>query len=294
MYLLHTHSSSNDSIVGGKLMMTSDSLKIPARSERVILSLSRRARVLAILSLTFAIVSGVLLAAGTAGTILLLMQPTQTTTVVTAREDLQQRVLEVEALKKSGESAAIAVLGFLIVLCMSTAIGLGRKWARAVSELISESDPENRDRLRLCRVKGFPIALFLRGFEQEGKSFKKMFTVPLPQTRVTKATRWIESEIVDELTRRNVTVFCIANPADSFLLPGACRLIAEDETWFSEVKALATDSTVVVIYISALSPGLLAELELLSVHPEIPKIQDSAMSMLLVKNPSWMTFRISC
>jgi hypothetical protein len=87
--------------------------------------------------------------------------------------------------------------------------------------------------------------------------------MPFSTKRVDKATRWIESEIVDELERCDRRVFCIANPSDTFLLPGALRLEAKREDWLSEVNVLATESEVVVIYVSAISEGLLAELDLL-------------------------------
>jgi hypothetical protein len=58
-------------------------------------------------------------------------------------------------------------------------------------------------------------------------------------------------------------VFCIANRSDTFLLAGAIRLEANREHWLPEVSALAAECEVVVIYLSANSQGLLAELDLL-------------------------------
>ena len=87
--------------------------------------------------------------------------------------------------------------------------------------------------------------------------------MPFSTKRVDKATRWVESEIVDELRRRDRSVFCIANPADRYLLPGAIRLEADSENWLSEVSTLATEAEILVIYLSSISQGLLAELDLL-------------------------------
>lgn len=137
-----------------------------------------------------------------------------------------------------------------------------RVWARAASESIASSEDENRRVLQISRSSAVPFALYLRGFEEEGRSLDSLFVVPFTK-RVDKATRWIESEIVDELQRRGRRVFCIANPSDTFLLPGAIRLQANHEDWLCEVSALASESEVVVVYLSVISQGLLAELDLL-------------------------------
>jgi hypothetical protein len=105
--------------------------------------------------------------------------------------------------------------------------------------------------------------LYLRGFEAEAKSLMGFLPMPISTRRPDKATRWIESEIVDELEQRNRKVFCIANPTDAYFLPGAIRVSANPENWLSEVTDLAHYSDIVVFYLSSTSPGLLAEIDLL-------------------------------
>ena len=143
------------------------------------------------------------------------------------------------------------------------ALRFARKWARATSESIATSEKYNRQLLQVSHSSGVQFALFLRGFEEEGKSIKSFFDMSFSASRLVKATRWIEFEIVNEFERLNKRVFCIANPFDTFLLPGVFRLEAKREDWLSEVNALATESEIVVIYVSAISQGLLSELNLL-------------------------------
>jgi hypothetical protein len=107
------------------------------------------------------------------------------------------------------------------------------------------------------------MALFLRGFEDETKSIRMFSFMPLSINRVVKATRWVESEIIDELQRRDTKVFCIANPSDKFLLPGAFRLEVSDPDWLAEVRVLAAESDLVIVYLSKITPGLRAEIGLL-------------------------------
>ena len=142
-------------------------------------------------------------------------------------------------------------------------VRFARKWARAASESVAQSAPENRRLLEATRSSSVPFALYLRGFAEEGKALRSLVAMPLSTRRPDKATRWIESEIVEELGRHGQRVFCLSNPSDTFLLPGAIRLEVTPGAWLSEVRTLATEADVIVIYVSATSPGLLAELDLL-------------------------------
>ena len=55
----------------------------------------------------------------------------------------------------------------------------------------------------------------------------------------------------------------MSNPTDSFLLPGAIRLVLKQGAWLSEVRELVAQAEIVVVYASKASPGLVAELDLL-------------------------------
>jgi cbb3-type cytochrome oxidase subunit 3 len=171
--------------------------------------------------------------------------------------------LRAEALINLGSAIALLAMTILALLCLVVAIRYARKWARAASEAIATSDPENRRLFQRLRSSGARFALFLRGFQEEKRSFQTMFIVPVSTKRPDRATRWIESEIVDQLDRRGKKTFCIANPSDTFLLPGAVRLAARPDAWQSEVRALAKESDVIVIYLSSASQGLQTELDLL-------------------------------
>lgn len=171
--------------------------------------------------------------------------------------------LRAEALVESGRSmaamtaAGVGVIGFLISML------LAGKWARATSESIANSESANQEVFRLVRSSAEPFALYLRGFEEEDRSQRDLLTMPISTKRPDKATRWIESEIVDELKRRNRTIFCIANPSDTFLLPGAIRLLANPDDWLAKVTELAHAAEIIVIYFSSNTPGLIAEIDLL-------------------------------
>jgi hypothetical protein len=176
---------------------------------------------------------------------------------------LAERAQRVKALREEGR--AIFWITMALVLVGSTALTVlfARRWARAASESVAQSEGQNRELLLASRAAGVPIALFLRGFQEESRSFDTLSAMPLSTSRVDKATRWIEAEVMDELKRRDINVFCIANPSDTFLLPGAFRLEVKGKDWLSEVHDLARVSEVIVIYVSALSEGLRTELELL-------------------------------
>jgi hypothetical protein len=171
--------------------------------------------------------------------------------------------LREEALIALGSSIVFVAINILALLCLAVTFRYARKWARAASEAISTSELENRKVLQLMRSSGAAFALFLRGFQEEGRSFQTMLTPPISTKRPDRATRWIESEIVDQLDRHGNKTFCIANPSDTFLLPGAIRLRAKPDAWQSEVCSLAKESDVIVIYLSSASQGLQTELELL-------------------------------
>jgi hypothetical protein len=89
-------------------------------------------------------------------------------------------------------------LSVLSVGCTVLAVRFARRWARAASESIASSEGENRRVLQITRSSGLPFALFLRGFQEEGKSINSLFHLPFTTRRLDKATRWVESEIVDE------------------------------------------------------------------------------------------------
>lgn len=224
--------------------------------------LKRRAWRAAAASRLFLVLSGLGLAA--AGVSMLADKPAPPSLeYLLPTEEARARAREVEAMRESGRGMALVTLGLFPVVCSVLAIGLARKWARAASESIASSEVENRRVLEATRSCAAPFALFLRGFEEEAGSIQKLFSLPLSTKRPDKATRWIESEIVDEFKRRGRSVFCVANPSDTFLLPGAIRIEASREDWLSEVGTLANESEVVVVYVSAFSQGLQAELDLL-------------------------------
>ena len=89
-----------------------------------------------------------------------------------------------------------------------------------------------------------------------------MLAVPLLGS-VMKDTRWLEASIVEELDISGLTVFCIANPRDPLLLPGALRLSAPESEWIVEAEALARSAKVIVLHLSDTSGGLMQEIELL-------------------------------
>lgn len=138
-----------------------------------------------------------------------------------------------------------------------------RKWAQAATESVAQSAPENRRLLEMTQTARVPFAIFLRGFKEEKRSLESWVVIPLGRRRPDKATRWIEGQVLDELEPRGIRVFCVANPCDTYLLPGAVRLEVDPRDWLSEVGELATDANVIVVFVSAVSPGLAAELELL-------------------------------
>ena len=113
-----------------------------------------------------------------------------------------QRAQEMEALKRSGGAMGIVIFSFSSIVFSVLGFRFARKWARAASESIASSEGENRRLLQITRSSSLPFALYLRGFEEEGRSFQTLFAMPLSTKRVDKATRWIESELVDELKRR--------------------------------------------------------------------------------------------
>lgn len=173
---------------------------------------------------------------------------------------------------RAREAAAYYNLGEELVGVFFSAFSLGcwwlsarfaKRWARSASESLASLEIDNRRELQTARCAALPFVLFLRGFEEEQKSIASIIVVPWSADRVDKATRWVEAEIVDEFRRRQRKVFCIANPSEPILLPGAMRLAATSEDWLSEIATLATECEVVVVYLSAKSNGLLAELDLL-------------------------------
>ena len=89
-----------------------------------------------------------------------------------------------------------------------------------------------------------------------------MLAVPLLGS-VMNDTRWLEASIVEELDISGLTVFCIANPRDPLLLPGALRLSAPESEWIVEAEALARSAKVIVLHLSDTSGGLMQEIELL-------------------------------
>lgn len=180
-----------------------------------------------------------------------------------AQHERSPEQLRAENLIDLGYAISAMTIAILALLCWAVAIRYARKCLRAASEAISTSEPENRKVLQLMRSSGTPFALFLRGFQEEGRSFQTRFLIPISTKRPDRATRWLESEIVAQLNRRGMKTFCIAKPSDTFLLPGAIRLRARPDAWQSEVRALAKESQVIVIYLSSASQGLQIELELL-------------------------------
>jgi hypothetical protein len=53
----------------------------------------------------------------------------------------------------------------------------------------------------------------------------------------------------------------MANASGKHLLPGAVRLEVNANDWLSEVRELANDAHVILVLVSAASPGLAAELD---------------------------------
>ena len=168
-----------------------------------------------------------------------------------------------EAAIKLGEAIGGVILISTALVCFGVSVLFARKWARTASESMAASETDNRKVLQFARLSGVPCALFLRGFEEEGRSLQSVWGIPFSTKRPDRATRWIEAEIIDQLDRRGMRTFCIANPSDTFLLPGAIRLLANPKAWLSEVRTLAKESQVIVIYLSSASQGLQIELDLL-------------------------------
>lgn len=180
-----------------------------------------------------------------------------------------------------GEGIFVLLITAAALFCFWLTMRFARKWARLASEALATSEVENRRILQLIRSSEIPFALFLRGFEEEGKAFQSMFSVPISTKRPDRATRWIESEIVDQLKNQDMETFCIANPSDTFLLPGAIRLLADPAAWRLEVSSLARDSELIIIYLSATSKGLQIELDLLREQSLLDRTILVASSQLL-------------
>lgn len=179
------------------------------------------------------------------------------------KQETTPEQLRAEALINIGAFVTLAAMAILALLCIAVGLRYARRWARAASETIATSELENRKLLQRMRSSGTHFALFLRGFEEEGKSSQNLFALPITTRRPDRATRWIEAEIIDQLERRGKITFCIANPSDTFMLPGAVRFRASPERWQSEVFDLAKESETIVFYLSSASQGLQTELDLL-------------------------------
>ena len=165
-----------------------------------------------------------------------------------ARLEQNPKVLRARALEEIGKNLFDLTIAAVALGCLVLSAIFARKWARIASESIASSEVINRRALRAARSKGVPFALYLRGFVEEGESFRFVFFTSFSQ-RPDNATRWIESDIVAELDRRNRNVFCIANPSDKFMLPGAIRLPANPADWLSDVVTLVEESEIIVVYL---------------------------------------------
>lgn len=231
-----------------------------ARDNKRVVSFNRKARIAAGFSWLFFFLS----AMGFAVTLIMLAAPAAPprTGVVSPGID-SLRALEIEGYKQSGAGLAMLAIALLYAACYLLAIFFARRWAGAALGAMAPAESANRTALRYSRDAGKPFALFLRGFEQEGKSLKSVLRPPLLRKRIVRETRWIEAEIVEEVERKGASVFCIANPADQFLLPGAFRLASTKDDWLNEIGELSVDSALIVIYISARTTGLVTELTLL-------------------------------
>ena len=158
---------------------------------------------------------------------------------------------------------ALAIIGVAGLGCAWLGLRTARKWATAATELEAQSEHESRRLLASTLSSREPWVLFLRGFGEEGRSIETLMSMPLSSKRVDKATRWMEAAIVDEFGNRDTKVFCVTNPSDALLLPGALRLAVPEASWMTDVENLAVAARIVVIYVSALSGGLMLELDLL-------------------------------
>lgn len=248
-----------------------DALENAEKKHRHSGALSRKARFFSIVSLIFAIIGSL----GIAAALIMHLQEPKPLRPDPWKSPEQVRV---EALIESGRAmgamvaSGVGIAGLLISMLFAV------KWARAASESMPNSEPANLEVIQMVRSSAEPFALYLRGFEKEARSLRGLSPLPIPAKRPDKATRWIESEIVDALKQRNRKVFCIANPSDTFLLPGAIRIRADPKNWLSEVTELAHEAEIVVVYLSSISPGLIAEIDLL-------RREDMAnKSVLVVRN----------
>lgn len=222
--------------------------------------LARKARRTSAAAWLCLILSGLVLATGVLGVIGSL---DRTASPEVYPDEVRARAERVNALRAQGESMALAAVGLVVLGFSWLANRTAKKWAKAATELEAQSEPENRRLLTFALSSREPWVLFLRGFGEEGRSIETLVAMPLSSKRVAEATRWMEAAIVAEMAGRDKKVFCVTNPRDALLLPGALRLAVPEMCWMTEVENLTVAARIVVIYVSALSSGLTVELDLL-------------------------------
>jgi len=230
-------------------------------SQKRSLSLERRARRAAAISLVLQIISVILVSMMFTAS----MVDDETEVPLEGLSREEQMLLGAEQAGAGCGMAFFSALGLWLALLSRR---FARKWLVDSHQLLSQDEASNRKILEDCRTEGRPFALYLRGFEEEAKRSEAISAVPVRKSQrklqgLLKMTRWAEYEVVNELTKRGLTVFCIANPESSYHLGGAYRLAARGTPWIREIEEMASDANLVILYVTGKSAGLLTEIKAL-------------------------------
>lgn len=231
--------------------------------------LTRRARRAGAAALIFQSVGGAFLGLGLMGAIGEAVGSYSTGSSLTTRSGAHEtsEVGRTAAYRRIGTGLFFLTCGAANLVFAIISRRSSKQWAAIAYDILSQSEEENIKVLERCRDSGRNFALYLRGFEQEFKESRRMPRVPLADILsgklrsrpLLRATRWVESEIVKELARWGLEVFCLGRPGDLKHPPGAHRIASSSRKWIKTVEGLAQDAQFIVLYIAESSEGLLAE-----------------------------------
>jgi hypothetical protein len=128
------------------------------------------------------------------------------------------------------------------------------------------AQPSAEEVLDVIKHKGRQYALYLRGFELEQRDIiYNGVNVDVGSREAEIYARPIEALLI-EMLREDVPLIALHNPRVSGPMEGAYRFEFVPADWKPFVSELLYSATLVVLYLSSLSEGILYEIELLK-HP---------------------------